>query len=129
MLTVQLGLLPCVSLLELGLGLWEFGVHLAISRPAHPMETGHVLGLAHEKTRPYGPLPAGPPTARPKGIIGDSVSTVSDFLSPSEWVLGTIEFVFGFNPLEEAIAWFTGNWAPYVKCGEMWANTESSQRT
>ncbi|MER6424216.1 hypothetical protein [Streptomyces sp. NPDC001137] len=58
-----------------------------------------------------------------KGIIGDSVSTVSDFLSPSEWVLGTIEFVFGFNPLEEAISWFTGDWASYVKCGEMWANT------
>ncbi|MEU6576990.1 hypothetical protein [Streptomyces sp. NPDC046805] len=58
-----------------------------------------------------------------KGIIGDSVSTVSDFLSPSEWVLGTIEFVFGFNPLEEAISWFTGDWESYVKCGEMWANT------
>lgn len=58
-----------------------------------------------------------------KGIVGDTVSTVSDFLSPSEWVLGTIEFVFGFNPLEEAIAWFTGDWESYVKCGEMWANT------
>jgi hypothetical protein len=58
-----------------------------------------------------------------KGIVGDSVSTVSDFLSPSEWVLEVIEFVFHFNPLEEAIAWFTGDWESYVKCGEMWANT------
>ncbi|MEV6741680.1 hypothetical protein AB0N14_34145 [Streptomyces sp. NPDC051104] len=58
-----------------------------------------------------------------KGIVGDTVSTVSDFLSPSEWALSTIEFVFGFNPLEEAIAWFTGDWESYVKCGEMWANT------
>ncbi|MEV6027952.1 hypothetical protein [Streptomyces sp. NPDC052036] len=58
-----------------------------------------------------------------KGIVGDTVSTVSDFLSPSEWALATIQFVFGFNPLEDAIAWFTGDWESYVKCGEMWANT------
>ncbi|MGW1259146.1 hypothetical protein ACWD5Q_29185 [Streptomyces sp. NPDC002513] len=60
-----------------------------------------------------------------KGVITDTVSTVSDFLSPSEWALEIIQFVFGINPLEEAISWFTGDWESYVKCGEMWANTGS----
>jgi uncharacterized protein YukE len=58
-----------------------------------------------------------------RGLVGDSVNTVSDWLSPSEWALKTVEFVFGFNPLEEAIAWFTGDWESYVKCGEMWLST------
>lgn len=58
-----------------------------------------------------------------QGVIGDSMDTVSDFLSPSEWVLGVIEFTFGSNPLEQAISWFTGDWESYVKCAEMWRNT------
>ncbi|MFJ7903854.1 hypothetical protein ACIQ6V_25740 [Streptomyces sp. NPDC096198] len=65
----------------------------------------------------------GQPDEFSKGVVGDSMSTVSDFLSPSEWALQTIEFVFGSNPLEEAISWFTGDWESYVKCGEMWAST------
>ncbi|MGW3099958.1 hypothetical protein ACWDCC_41705 [Streptomyces sp. NPDC001102] len=58
-----------------------------------------------------------------QGVIGDSVETVSDFLSPSEWVLGVIEFALGVNPLEQAISWFTGEWESYVRCAEMWRNT------
>jgi hypothetical protein len=57
------------------------------------------------------------------GIIGDAVSDVSDFLSPTEWAMETIAFATGGdNPLEKAIEWFTGDWESYVKCGEMWAN-------
>ncbi|MFF4909665.1 transposase [Streptomyces sp. NPDC001260] len=58
-----------------------------------------------------------------QGVVGDSVETVSDFLSPSEWVLGVIEFALGTNPLEQAISWFTGDWESYVRCAEMWRNT------
>ncbi|TQJ90388.1 hypothetical protein [Streptomyces sp. SLBN-31] len=65
----------------------------------------------------------GKPEEFSQGVIGDSVETVSDFLSPSEWVLGVIEFTFGSNPLEQAISWFTGDWESYVKCAEMWRNT------
>lgn len=60
-----------------------------------------------------------------QGVIGDSVETVSDFLSPSEWLLGIIKFTLGSNPLETAIAWFTGDWKSYVECAEMWRNTGS----
>ncbi|QTZ94411.1 hypothetical protein [Streptomyces auratus] len=58
-----------------------------------------------------------------KGPIGDSVSTISDILSPSYWALGTVKFIFGTDPLEEALKWFEGDWESYAKCAEVWSNT------
>lgn len=65
----------------------------------------------------------GMPEEFSKGLVGDAVSTVGDWLSPSVWALQTVKFAVGVDPLEEAISWFTGDWESYAKCGEAWAST------
>jgi hypothetical protein len=63
-----------------------------------------------------------------KGLVGDTVSQISDWLSPSVWVLETIELATRVDPLEEALSWFGGDWKSYAKCGEAWANTGALAR-
>lgn len=73
---------------------------------------------------PVGRLKApGEPEELSKGLVGETVSTVSDWLSPSYWALETVKFIFGIDPLEEALKWFEGDWESYAKCAEVWSNT------
>lgn len=62
------------------------------------------------------------------GPINDGIETLSNWLSPTYWSLEAIKFVFQAekDPLEQALDWFTGDWAEYAKCGEMWSNSGSA---
>lgn len=61
------------------------------------------------------------------GPFSEAVGTISNWLSPSYWSLEAVKFVFQTekDPLEQVLSWFTGDWASYAKCGEMWANSGS----
>ncbi|MBR7676252.1 hypothetical protein [Streptomyces daliensis] len=50
---------------------------------------------------------------------------MSDALSPTAWVLEVYEMVFGFNPLDETLQWFTGDWQAFARCAEAWKNLGS----
>lgn len=70
--------------------------------------------------------PAAPPEFS-HGPFSEAVGTLGSWLSPSYWSLEAVKFVFQSekDPLEEVLSWFTGDWASYAKCGEMWADSGS----
>jgi hypothetical protein len=57
-----------------------------------------------------------------QGLLLDSFNTAGDLVSPSHWVLEACDVVFGFNPLDEVMQWFTGDWESFAECATVWQN-------
>jgi hypothetical protein len=55
-----------------------------------------------------------------QGAILDTFNTCSDLMSPTYWVTEAYNAIFGFNPLDEAVQWFAGDWESFSKCGDLW---------
>lgn len=66
--------------------------------------------------------PSDEPEEFSQGTIIDIFNDVSDLLSPVWYVTEAIDLVFGFNPLEEVLDWFSGDWESFVRCAEVWSN-------
>ncbi|XUL88627.1 hypothetical protein ACQ86D_19885 [Streptomyces galilaeus] len=54
------------------------------------------------------------------GPILDTFNNCGDLMSPTYWVTEAYNAVFGFNPLDEVIQWFAGDWESFAKCGVVW---------
>ncbi|MEU6098277.1 hypothetical protein [Streptomyces sp. NPDC047079] len=57
-----------------------------------------------------------------QGPLLDLFNDVSDLVSPTYWITEAYNAVFGFNPLDEVIQWFAGDWESFAKCAEVWEN-------
>lgn len=57
-----------------------------------------------------------------QGVIVDIFNDLGDLMSPTWYVTEAINLVFGFNPLEEVIDWYSGDWETFLKCAEVWTN-------
>ncbi|MFJ2892925.1 hypothetical protein ACIO53_43570 [Streptomyces sp. NPDC087305] len=55
-----------------------------------------------------------------QGPILDTFNSCGDLMSPTYWLTEAYTAVFGFNPLDEAIKWFAGDWESFAKCGDVW---------
>ncbi|MEV5613218.1 hypothetical protein [Streptomyces sp. NPDC052225] len=55
-----------------------------------------------------------------QGPILDTFNDCSDLVSPTYWVTEAYNAVFGFNPLDEVVQWFAGDWESFAKCGNIW---------
>ena len=57
-----------------------------------------------------------------QGLLLDTFNDCSDLMSPTYWVTEAYDMIFGFNPLDEVIEWFSGDWEALAKCAELWTN-------
>ncbi|MDQ8702428.1 hypothetical protein RCO28_07950 [Streptomyces sp. LHD-70] len=57
-----------------------------------------------------------------QGVLVDIFNDLGDLMSPTWYVTEAINLVFGFNPLEEVIDWYSGDWETFLRCGEVWTN-------
>jgi hypothetical protein len=57
-----------------------------------------------------------------QGPLLDIFNDASDLVSPTYWITEAYDAVFGFNPLDEVIQWFAGDWESFAKCAEVWEN-------
>jgi uncharacterized protein YukE len=57
-----------------------------------------------------------------QGPLLDLFNDVSDLVSPTYWITEAYNAVFGFNPLDEVIQWFAGDWESFAKCADVWQN-------
>ncbi|MEV6511705.1 hypothetical protein AB0M61_37030 [Streptomyces sp. NPDC051642] len=60
------------------------------------------------------------PSEYSQGPILDVFNNCGDLASPTYWVMEACNTVFGFNPLDEVIQWFAGDWESFAKCGDIW---------
>ncbi|MGW7515605.1 hypothetical protein ACWGJ2_08420 [Streptomyces sp. NPDC054796] len=65
--------------------------------------------------------PPKPPDEFSRGAL-DTFNDVSDALSPSAWVLEVYEIAFGFNPVDEIVNCFSGDWESFGRCADAWKN-------
>ncbi|MEU4655658.1 hypothetical protein AB0G32_17225 [Streptomyces sp. NPDC023723] len=61
-----------------------------------------------------------------QGALLDLFNDMSDLVSPTYWITEAYNAVFGFNPLDEVIQWFAGDWESFAKCAEVWENIGKS---
>ena len=64
-----------------------------------------------------------PPKGETEYSLGfglDFFNDAADLASPTYWVTEACNLAFGFNPLDEVLQWFTGDWESFSKCGEIW---------
>ncbi|MGP4002261.1 WXG100 family type VII secretion target [Streptomyces sp. 8N706] len=66
--------------------------------------------------------PPKPPEEFSQGFLLDTFNDASDLMSPTYWITEAYNMIFGFNPLDEVIQWFSGDWESFVKCAELWEN-------
>ncbi|MGP3981266.1 WXG100-like domain-containing protein [Streptomyces sp. KR80] len=57
-----------------------------------------------------------------QGLLLDTFNDASDLMSPTYWITEAYNAIFGFNPLDEVIQWFAGDWESFAKCAELWTN-------
>lgn len=57
-----------------------------------------------------------------QGLLLDVFNDASDLVSPSYWIMEACNAVFGFNPLDEVIQWFAGDWESFAECASVWQN-------
>ncbi|QNS03770.1 hypothetical protein [Streptomyces xanthii] len=55
-----------------------------------------------------------------QGPILDTFNDCADLMSPTYWVTEAYNAVFGYNPLDEVVQWFAGDWESFAKCGDVW---------
>ncbi|MEV3861038.1 hypothetical protein AB0J38_42855 [Streptomyces sp. NPDC050095] len=55
-----------------------------------------------------------------QGPILDTFNDCGDLMSPTYWVTEAYKAVFGFNPLDEVVQWFAGDWEAFAKCADVW---------
>ncbi|MET8679863.1 hypothetical protein ABZW18_20350 [Streptomyces sp. NPDC004647] len=66
--------------------------------------------------------PPNPPEEFSQGLLLDTFNDASDLMSPTYWITEGYNLIFGFNPLDEVIQWFAGDWESFAKCAELWQN-------
>ncbi|MFG2192539.1 hypothetical protein [Streptomyces sp. NPDC048639] len=64
--------------------------------------------------------PPKPPEEFSQGLLLDTFNDASDLMSPTYWITEAYNMIFGFNPLDEVIQWFAGDWESFAKCAELW---------
>jgi uncharacterized protein YukE len=57
-----------------------------------------------------------------QGALLDLFNDVSDLASPTYWITEAYDAVLGFNPLDEVVHWFAGDWKSFAECAEVWQN-------
>ncbi|GAB3694823.1 hypothetical protein [Saccharopolyspora tripterygii] len=51
-----------------------------------------------------------PNPSEPIPKLADEILSISDYISPSHWMLIAANEIFGFNPAEEAAKFVAGDW-------------------
>lgn len=57
-----------------------------------------------------------------QGFLLDTFNDASDLVSPSYWIMEAYNAIFGFNPLDEVVEWFAGDWESFTECASVWQN-------